>query len=87
MKTVVTTKFRNNLYQLLREVIHSHEPLQILDKEGSLVVISKEDWESLEETLYLHSVPGVVDKIKEGSREPIEQCTNLDDIEWWNSGK
>lgn len=85
MKTVVTTQVRRDLYQLLREVIHSHEPLQILDKEGSLVVIAKEDWESLQETLHLYSISGVVDRIKNGKEQHIVLCRGLEEIKWWNT--
>jgi hypothetical protein len=34
------------------------------------------------ETLYLLSVPGMKEKIIEGSRTPIEECENIDDINW-----
>ncbi len=36
----------------------------------------------MQETLYLHSVPGLVEAIKESENEPIEEMVNADDLDW-----
>jgi PHD/YefM family antitoxin component YafN of YafNO toxin-antitoxin module len=37
----------------------------ITSKKGNAVLLSQEDWESLQETLYLQSIPSVMTSIKE----------------------
>ena len=51
-------------------------------KNGNAVILSEEDYNSLMETLYLSSVPGLVEKIKEGESEPVDEMVNADDLEW-----
>ena len=75
MDTVNVTTARKNLYRLIEDLINSHEPLQITSKNGSAVLIAEEDWKSIQETLYLLSIPGMRESIKEGLATPIEECS------------
>ena len=50
------TEARNNLDKLLNQVCLEHKPLLIERKEGgNAIVISQEDWNSIQETLLLMS--------------------------------
>jgi antitoxin YefM len=80
MAAVNATNARKNLYRLIREVGESHEPITITGKESSAVLISEDDWHAIQETLYLLSIPGMADSIREGLRTPIETCD--DSIDW-----
>ncbi|PHS32040.1 MAG: type II toxin-antitoxin system prevent-host-death family antitoxin [Alkaliphilus sp.] len=80
MKTVPVTQARNNLYKLLDETILSSEPIEILGKRGNGVLLSKQDWSSIQETLYLLSAPGMRESLIEGRNTPIDECT--EDIGW-----
>ena len=75
MKTLTASKVRANLYRLLDEVDASHEPLQIKGKRSSAILISEGDWRAIQETLFLLSVPGMRESIREGMATPPEQCT------------
>lgn len=44
------------------------------------MLISEDDWRSIQETLYLLSIPGMRESILEGSKEPIEECA--EELEW-----
>ena len=74
MTTLTATEARKNLYALVDEVTVSHEPVQIAGKRNSAVLISEEDWRSVQETLYLISVPGMRESIAEGLKEPVDEC-------------
>ena len=52
---------RANLFKLLEQVNRESEPCIITSRKGDGVLISKDDWESIQETLYLQSVPGFVE--------------------------
>ena len=75
MTTVTATKARGNLYALIDEANTSHEPIQITGKRGNAILISEEDWRSIRETLYLHSIPGMVESIQKARREGIEKAS------------
>ena len=80
MTTITATEARKSLYKLLDEVSESHEPIQITGKRNKAVLISEDDWRAVQETLYLHSVPGMTDSIREGMKTPVEECD--EGLEW-----
>ncbi len=73
MKTITATSARAKFFGLIDETADAHEPVLITSKRNNAVLISEEDWRSIEETLYLSSVPGMVESIKEAANEPIEE--------------
>jgi len=80
MTTITVTDARTNLYTLLDQVTESHEPITITGKRSNAVLISEDDWRSIQETLYLLNIPGMRDSIIEGLNTPLEDCT--DEVEW-----
>jgi len=74
MKTISVTKARANLYKLLDEAKISGEPIQITGKRTNGVLISEEDWRAISETIYLLSIPGMRESIREGLKTPIDEC-------------
>ncbi len=75
MKTITVSKAREKLYRLLDEAASSHEPIQITGKRNNVVLISEEDWNSVQETLYLLSIPGMRESIREGMETPLEDTS------------
>ena len=80
MTTLTATEARRRLYSLVDEVKESHEPVQIVGKRSSAVLISEDDWRAIQETLYLTSIPGMRESIQEGLENPIEECD--EDVDW-----
>ena len=80
MTTLTATLARTRLYSLLDEVSHSHEPIQITGKRSNGILISEDDWRSIQETLYLSSIPGMKDSIIKGMKVPVPKCSR--EIEW-----
>jgi antitoxin YefM len=80
MTTITATEARKKLYNLVDNVAESHTPIQILGKRNSAVLISEEDWLSIQETLYLTSIPGMRESIIAGLKIPIEKCGK--EIKW-----
>jgi antitoxin YefM len=75
MTTLSASEARKRLYNLVDEVKDSHEPVQIVGKRNSAVLISEEDWRAIEETLYLASIPGMRESIKTGLKTPVGRCS------------
>jgi antitoxin YefM len=80
MTTVSATKARSSLYSLIDEANESHEPIQITGKRGNAVLVSEEDWRAIEETLYLHAVPGMAESIKKAREEGIANASK--ELDW-----
>ncbi|MEW6662556.1 MAG: type II toxin-antitoxin system Phd/YefM family antitoxin [Bacillota bacterium] len=74
MPIVNATTARNNFFKLIEEVITTHEPVYITGKTGNVIVLSEEDYRSIQETLYLCSVPTMREKIIQGLNTPLEEC-------------
>jgi len=75
MTTVKATEARARLYKLLDETAESHEPIQITGKRSNAVLISEEDWRSIQETLYLLSISGMRESIRKGLKTSVEKCS------------
>ena len=73
MAVMTATKARSNLYALIDQTEKSHEPIVISGKRNNAVLISENDWNSIQETLYLCSIPGMRESILEASKEPLNE--------------
>ena len=72
MKTITATSARANFFGLIDQVADEHEEVLITTKRKNAVLISEEDWRSIQETLYLSSIPGMVESIRDARNEPPE---------------
>jgi PHD/YefM family antitoxin component YafN of YafNO toxin-antitoxin module len=80
MSTITATMARKKLYRLIDEVGESHEAVHISGKRNTAVMVSESDWSSIQETLYLLSIPGMGDSIRKGLKTPVEKCSK--DLRW-----
>jgi prevent-host-death family protein len=74
--SISATEARKRLYALIDEVGDSHEPLQITSKRGNAVLLSEADWNAIQETLRLVSIPGMRESILEGLATPAEELSD-----------
>ena len=75
MTTLTASEARAKLYKLLDKTAVSHEPIQITGKRHNGVLVSEDDWRSIQETLYLLSIPGMRESIRKGLKTPIKKCS------------
>lgn len=68
---LTVSEARADLYRLIDQASESHQPILISGKRSSAVLVSAEDWQAIQETLYLLSVPGMRESIKKGMAEPM----------------
>ena len=79
MSSINITNARKDLYRIVESVNLSHEPVHITGKNSSAVLIGEDDWKSIEETLFLMSIPGMRESIIDGMNTPINELSeNLD---------
>ena len=65
---------QQQLQNLIDTVSQSHQPVVIKGQRSNAVLLSESDWASVQETLYLLSVPGMRESIRDGLAIPIEDC-------------
>ncbi len=83
MTAISATKARENLYQLISDVNSNSSAITITNNRGkNAVIISEDDWNSVQETLYLMSVPGLTESIIEGGKEATSDCLSEDEVKW-----
>jgi antitoxin YefM len=73
MTTFSASEARKRLYNLVDEIKETHEPVQIVGKRNSAILVAEEDWRAIQETLYLVSITGMRASIKKGLNTPIEE--------------
>ncbi len=74
MTSISVTLARSKLYQLVDDTAASHVPVQITGKRSNAVLVAEDDWRSIQETLYLLSIPGMRESIRKGLREPLNRA-------------
>ena len=72
MTTFTVTDARSRLYKLIDQAREQSEPILITGKRGNAVLVSEDDWRAIQETLYLVSIPGMRESIRDGMAEPVD---------------
>jgi len=80
MPTLSVSEARSKLYRLLDQVSETHIPAMITGKRTNAVLISEDDWNSIQETLYLLSIANMRESIKEGMKTPVKDCSK--ELDW-----
>ena len=80
MTTLNATEARSKLYNLIDETAKTHQPIVITGKRGNAVLLAEDDWNSINETLFLLSVPRMRESIREGMDANLEECDK--DLDW-----
>jgi prevent-host-death family protein len=80
MATLNATEARANLYKLIDDTTANHEPVIITGKRGNAVLLAEEDWNAINETLYLLSVPGMRESIIDGMQETLDD--GFSELDW-----
>ena len=71
MEAVVYSNFRNNLKNYMKKVNDEYEPLMVVNKnpDENIVVLSNENWDSIQETIRLMNNDYLSDKVLSGMEQ------------------
>jgi antitoxin YefM len=76
MMILTATEARKRLFPLIEQVNDDHQPIEIISKRGNAVLISRDDYDALQETAYLLRAPAnarrlleSLDQARSGERE------------------
>jgi len=74
------SQVRADIYNVMDETAQTHEPILITGKRNNVVMISQEDWNAIEETLYLNSIPNMASSIQDSMNAQDSEFS--ENIEW-----
>ncbi|MFN6437062.1 MAG: type II toxin-antitoxin system Phd/YefM family antitoxin [Nostoc sp. DedSLP01] len=80
MSSLPVNDAQNNLQKLIDQVAEQGKPIIIEGNRGNAILLAEKDWSAIQETLYLLSIPGMRESIKEGLATAIEDCDR--DLNW-----
>lgn len=80
MAVLTASEARANLYRLIDQAAESHQPIVIAGKRSSAVLVSEEDWQAIQETMFLLSIPGMRKSIRDGMAEPLAKSAK--ELDW-----
>jgi PHD/YefM family antitoxin component YafN of YafNO toxin-antitoxin module len=66
-------KARISLCRLIDQVAETHEIIRVSGKTTNAILVSKEKWNAIQETLYLYSNPEIHKSIKESMNTPMTE--------------
>lgn len=79
MEYMSVSNARKNLYQIVDDVANNHEPTLIKGKRNTAVLVSIEDWENIQETLFVAKDKSLSKSLLQGMKQAYEDCaTKLD---------
>ena len=83
MKHVTANVARNDFDDLLVNVTQYNETVTIVSDDNEVaVLVSMDEWSGIQETLYLSSIPGMVESIKAAAAEPLEFGIPASEVSW-----
>lgn len=77
------TNFRKNLFEYINQAVEYNDVVNVSTKNGNAVIMSEEDYNSLMETLYLVSIPGLKNSILKSAEEPLTESREYSEDEQW----
>lgn len=80
MAVLTASEARANLYRLIDQAAESHQPIVIAGKRASAVLVSEEDWQAIQETMFLLSIPGMRKSIRDAMAEPLAKSAR--ELDW-----
>lgn len=89
MKVITYSNFRKKIKDYFKQVNETGEPLLVTNKSSdeNIVILSKDEYDSLIETLEIQSNPYLMNKINTGRQEVengnVEKIGTLDDLDNW----
>jgi len=76
MASLSAAEARKRLYALIDEVGDSHQPVLITGKRGNAVLLSEPDWNAIQATLHLVSIPGTRESVLDGLASPLADLSD-----------
>lgn len=81
VRCLTATAARKQLYQLIADTNTDGVPVHVSSPRGNAVIVSEDDWNAIQETLYLTGIPGMVDRLKAAASAPDDAFVGLSEVD------
>jgi prevent-host-death family protein len=83
MRHITANTAQKDFVGVIDNVARYNEPTTIVTDDNTVVVLlSFEEWKSIQETLYLHSIPGMVESVKAAAAEPLSDAIDAFEVDF-----
>lgn len=83
MTSITATALRQDIYNTIAKVNADCSPIAITNSKGKgAVLVGEDEWDAIEETLYLSTIPGVAASLQQGMADSLDDCVTEDQLEW-----
>ena len=83
MKHITANTAQRDFEHVLYDVTRFNEPVTIVSDDSKVaVLLSMENWSGIQETLYLHSIPGMLQSIKNAAAEPLADGVDASEVDF-----
>jgi len=83
MRHITANTAQRDFNDVIDSVTKFNEPVTIVSDDSKVaVLLSMENWSGIQETLYLHSIPGMVQSIKDASAEPLTDGIDSSEVDF-----
>ncbi len=79
-ETITAAEAKNEIQNLIDETAASHRPILITAERHNAILLSEEDWNALQETLHLLSIPTMRESIVAEMNAPDEDFLSEDEF-------
>jgi PHD/YefM family antitoxin component YafN of YafNO toxin-antitoxin module len=80
VKQITAEQAGRDIEKVIDEAATTHEPVGIEGMRAQGVLVALSDWNAIQETLYLLSIPGMRESILEAAAEPLDSCSEA--LDW-----
>ena len=77
MTTLTASDARERLDKLLDQIAEAHEPVLITGPRSNAVLVSEADWNAMQETVHLLSIPGMRESVRQGMETTLDECSEI----------
>jgi PHD/YefM family antitoxin component YafN of YafNO toxin-antitoxin module len=82
-KVMTANSARTNFDDMFNDVTRFNEPITVVsDDNQAVVIVNIDEWNSIQETLYLYSIPGMVESIRAAAAEPLEDGIPASEVDF-----
>lgn len=83
MNAISAAQAGANLFKVMAFVNESSRPVTLMNADGkNAVLVGEDDWNAIQETIYLNSVPGMAESLAAGRETPLEDCLSEGEVDW-----
>ncbi|QUS62310.1 type II toxin-antitoxin system Phd/YefM family antitoxin [Synechocystis sp. PCC 7339] len=80
MEYLSLPEVEQNFDNLINKIAEDHQPITVKGSQNEVVILLKEYWAAIQDTIYLNSIPGYVDSVHQAIHSSREEWVNATEL-------